>query len=147
MHTKINANLFKQTIAFSRAALILKIWTRGLVLSVPLRDPWLAKILPDNYSFSNATRTSCPVPPADSLEGAVRLRLTALYLGYRQSITWLLKKESLPHNQNVFLGMTLNFFSPCKPFAKNGSLNGIDKTSSKIQIPKIKAAIAYAIFN
>ena len=55
------------------------------------------------YLFSNATRISCLVTPVDSLAGAVRLRLTALF-------PEVLKKEALSHNQIVFLDMTLNFF-------------------------------------
>ena len=46
-----------------------------------------------------------------------------------------LKKETLPHNQNVFLDMTLNFFSPSKCSVKHGFLS---ETSPKIQISKIR---------
>ena len=84
---------------------------------MPLRDLCLTKLLLDN---SNATRTSCPVTPASSSEGAFRLRFTALFLE-------VLKKETLPHNQNVFLDMTLNFFSPS--FGKNKFPSDVDKTS------------------
>ena len=70
--------------------------------------------------FSNATRTSCPVTTDCSLAGAFRLRPTALF-------PEVLKKETLPHNRNVFLDMTLNFFSPSS--GKHKSVSDIDKTS------------------
>ena len=65
------------------------------------------------------------------MAGAFRLRLTALF-------PEVLKKETLPHNQKVFLDMTLNFFSPSKPFANYGSLSDINKTSQKFKCPKFR---------
>ena len=66
-----------------------------------------------------------PVTPVCSLTGAFRLRFTALF-------PEVLKKETLPHNQVVFLDMPLNFFSPSKSFVNHGSLGGIIKHIFKI---------------
>jgi hypothetical protein len=85
----------------------------------------LAKSLIDNL-FSNATRKSSLVTPDDSLAGAVRLRLTAL-------CPEVLKKEALPHNQNVFLDMSLKSFSPNERFGKPGSPIDLDKMIKQVQ--------------